>query len=665
MGGNAWADDAYEPNNTLGTAWHPGYNWVRTWLSDIDGLGVQDDEDWYRIDVDPGSVRVQVDCRFTHADGDIDIALYDSTGTFLAEEASVTDDEFIDHMISSGGTYYIQVRYGNAGNTYNLRWDDLTEDAYEENDTLGTAWHPGYNWERTWLSSINGFGIQADEDWYRIDVDPGAERVQVDCRFIHAEGDINIALYDSTGTFLTESSSVTDDEFIDHIISSGGTYYIRVSNGNAVSMYDLWWDDLNEDTYEENDTLGTAWHPGYNWVRTWLSSINGFGIQADEDWYRIDVDPGAERVQINCQFTHADGDIDVALYDSFGTLLADSYSANDNELIDHAISSGGIYYVRVYYGNAGNTYNLWWDDLSLTSTTLIPDLGSGGIWGYDGSAWSWFTASDPEYMATYDNKLVGDFGTGGLWEFDGTSWSQLTTLGSDSTGNRMVAYGTSLVVDFGNGGIWEYDGSTWSRFTTADPEYMVVYYNKLVADFGSGGLWEFDGTSWTKLTPEVADSTGNRMVAYGTSLVVDFGSGGIWEYDGSTWSRLTTSDPEYMVVYYNKLVADFGSGGLWEFDGASWSQLTTLSSDSTGNRMMAYGTSLVVDFGNGGIWEYDGSTWSRFTASDPEYMAVYYNKLVADFGSGGLWEFDGTSWSRLTLADADSSSNCMVAIDFM
>jgi hypothetical protein len=81
--------------------------------------------------------------------------------------------------------------------------------------------------------------------------------------------------------------------------------------------------------------------------------------------------------------------------------------------------------------------------------------------------------------------------------------------------------------------------------------------------------------------------------------------------------------------------------------------------------MMAYGTSLVVDFGSGGIWGYDGSAWSRFTASDPEYMAVYYNKLVADFGSGGLWEFDGTSWSRLTLADADSSSNCMVAIDFM
>ena len=200
--GNTHADDAYEPNNTLGTAWHPGYNWVRTWLSSINGLGIQADEDWYQIDVDPGSVRVQVDCRFTHADGDIDIALYDSIGTLLDSSNTLMDNEFIDYTISSSGTHYIRVYYGNAGNTYDLRWDDLTEDGYEENDTLGTAWHPGYNWERTWLTGIDGFGVQVDDDWYRVDLDPGSERIQVDCQFTHAEGNIDIELYDSTGTLL-------------------------------------------------------------------------------------------------------------------------------------------------------------------------------------------------------------------------------------------------------------------------------------------------------------------------------------------------------------------------------------------------------------------------------------------------------------------------------
>jgi hypothetical protein len=415
MSGIACADDSYEENDTLGSAWHPGYNWVRTWLSTINGLGVQSDEDWYRIDVDAASVRLQVDCRFTHAAGDIDITLWDSNETFVAESYSGDDNEFIDCMISGGGTYYIQVYYGNAGNTYDLRWDDLTEDTYEENDDLETAWYPGYNWERTWLSSFDGLGRQADEDWYQIDVDPGSERIQVDCQFTHAEGDIDIELYDSTGTFLAKSNSASDDEFIDYAGSFGGTYYIRVYKGNAGNIYDLWWDDVREDAYEENDTLETAWHPGYSWKRTWLSSIDGFGAQADDDWYQIDVDPGSERIKVNCQFTHAEGDIDIELYDSIGTMLAESTSVNDNEVIYYPVSNSGTYYVRVFYGNAGNSYDLWWDDLVSDSTTLLFGLGetSSGwmeLFTEDYSHANWFQAQWEAYnSANGEVRLaVGD-----------------------------------------------------------------------------------------------------------------------------------------------------------------------------------------------------------------------------------------------------------------
>jgi hypothetical protein len=102
--GNAWADDPYEENDTRETAWHPGSSWVRTWLSDINGLGVQFDDDWYRIEVDPASERIQVDCRFTDADGDIDIGLHDSGGNPLTTSVSATDNEFIDYAVSSGGT---------------------------------------------------------------------------------------------------------------------------------------------------------------------------------------------------------------------------------------------------------------------------------------------------------------------------------------------------------------------------------------------------------------------------------------------------------------------------------------------------------------------------------------------------------------------------------
>jgi len=404
--GNAWADDFYEENDTLETAWPVEYNWVRRWLSDINGFGIQADDDWYRMDVNPASERIQIDCRFTDADGDIDMELYDSDGNPLTISETTTDNEFIDYPISSGGTYYIRVYsiFGNTGNTYDLRWDDLTDDAYEENNARATAWYPEYNWERTWLSDIDGFGIQFDEDWYQIDVDPGSERIRVDCRFTHTEGDIDIGLYDSTETLLAESNTTTDNEFIDYTDSVSGTYYIRVYKGNAGNMYDLWWDDLPEDAYEENDTLGTAWHPGFNWERTWLSDIGGLGIQADDDWYRIYVDAASERIQVDCQFTHAEGDIDIELYDSTGDLVPTlgGGSVTDNELIDHPIVGGGTYYIKVLLSNVGNAYDLRWDDFSTGSPALISGLGeaSGGwmeTFAEDYSHADWLRVGWPPY----------------------------------------------------------------------------------------------------------------------------------------------------------------------------------------------------------------------------------------------------------------------------
>jgi len=632
--GNARADDPYEENDTRETAWHPGYNWVRTWLSDISGLGIQADEDWYRIDVDATSQRLQVDCRFTHAQGDIDIALYDSTGTQLTGSYSTDDNEFIDYGISGGGIYYIKVYYGNAGNTYDLRWDDLTEDTYEENDTLGTAWHPGFNWERTWLSDFNGLGIQADDDWYRIDIDPGTERLQVDCEFTHAEGDIDIELYDSSGTYVTGSSSDTDNEFIDHAISSGGTYYIRVYKDNGRNAYDLWWDDKSEDSYEENDALETAWHPGFNWVRKWLSDIDGLGIQADEDWYRIDVATGAERIQVDCRFTHAEGDIDIELYDSSGTFLDVSDSVNDNEFIDHAILGGGTFYIRVYWGDTGNAYDLRWDD--LTEDTYEENDALETAW-HPGYNWvrTWLSdiyglgvqSDDDWYRIDVDpaaeriqvdcrfTNVEGDIDIG-LYDSGGT----LLAEANSATDNEFIDY----------------------AITSGGTYYVRVY---------SGNAGNMYDLWWDD---------------FSTALISDFGSLSLYRYEGGVWSKLTPSDAEYLATYASKLVGDFGSAGLWEFDGSSWIKLTTADGDNSGNCMVAYGTSLVVDFGTLGLWQYDGSsTWSKITPADVQHLAVYGNKLVGDFGSAGLWEFDGTSWIRLTPADADNSGNCMVAVASM
>jgi hypothetical protein len=110
-----------------------------------------------------------------------------------------------------------------------------------------------------------------------------------------------------------------------------------------------------DDGYEENDTLATA----YDW-----SGGEGDVItaqQGDDDWYRISLT--ASRLWVNCWFTHAEGDIDIQLVDSSGTVVAQSTSNTDNERIDFDAPSLETYYIRVYMGDQCNMYRLWWDDL--------------------------------------------------------------------------------------------------------------------------------------------------------------------------------------------------------------------------------------------------------------------------------------------------------------
>ena len=237
-----------------------------------------------------------------------------------------------------------------------------SDDNYEENDSRTTAYDLS-NKENKWLNTIDGYGIQADDDWYKIEVTSGYQHVEIDCQFTDSEGDIDITLYNSSGTKLASSISSTDDESIKYDVSSGGIYYIRVYYDNEGNQYNLWWDDLrSDDDYEENDSKTTAYDLS-NHERTWLNTISGYGVQADDDWYEIEVTPGYQRVQIDCQFTDSAGDIDIQLYDSSGTKLASSSSFTDDEWIEFDVSSGGTYYIRVYYDNERNTYNLWWDDI--------------------------------------------------------------------------------------------------------------------------------------------------------------------------------------------------------------------------------------------------------------------------------------------------------------
>ncbi|MEW5795224.1 MAG: PPC domain-containing protein, partial [Candidatus Zixiibacteriota bacterium] len=156
------------------------------------------------------------------------------------------------------------------------------DDQYEENDTRATATPLP---EQTWITAR-----QADNDFFVIDVTSGYERVLVDCRFTHAQGDIDIELQNSSGTVICSSGSTDDNEYIDCCVPGPGTYYIRVHYDNECNAYQLWWDDVSgccDDQYEENDTRATATPLP---EQTWITAR-----QADNDFFVIDVTSGYER----------------------------------------------------------------------------------------------------------------------------------------------------------------------------------------------------------------------------------------------------------------------------------------------------------------------------------------------------------------------------------
>ena len=237
-------DDPYEENDTID---HP-YVGLPSGiaLSDHFGLGIQQDEDWYEIDLPIDFIRVKIDCTFIDDDGDIDIDLCNAEGTRLIYSASsLSNNEHIDYEVSEAGTYYIRVynHFDTAtGNSYDLRWDALPtgEDDYEPNNSLGAAYTNLT--EGIWLSSISGFGLQCDDDWYQINVtDDGSRKVEIECTFTNFQGDIDIVLYNSDEEYLVRAQTSTDNEQIDYVVPATGLYYVKVCFGDLGNAYDLRW----------------------------------------------------------------------------------------------------------------------------------------------------------------------------------------------------------------------------------------------------------------------------------------------------------------------------------------------------------------------------------------------------------------------------------------
>ncbi|KKL92136.1 hypothetical protein LCGC14_1887710, partial [marine sediment metagenome] len=365
-------DDSYEENDF---EWEAYYlvPFAASWLPF--GLGIQLDEDWYEVYLDPGEERIIAELNFSHSQGNIDMEIwYWDAGffTLLAGSYSYEDYEYIDVLAPWAGNYYILVFGDNSGNYYDLWWEDLSpgavggDDQYEENEVAAEAYDLT-SYDGWWLTRIMGEGRQFDIDWYKFNIGEGVDNLVIELNYNDREGDINIELYDSNSVLKGRSDMRDGHELIELINPASGMYYFRIYGHDMGNWYNLYWSAgglvfYGDDFYEDNNN----WDKAYGlWddEKTWLSDIAGVAVQGDEDWYMIEVTPHFRRVVVELEFNFSQGDINLALYNYNNILLAEN-TTNKNEIrLNFTVGDWGEFFIQITGDNAENEYDLWWDDI--------------------------------------------------------------------------------------------------------------------------------------------------------------------------------------------------------------------------------------------------------------------------------------------------------------
>ena len=368
------AEDNYEENDVRATAFDLTDN-ERALLRKVDGLGVLQDEDWYKVTTRPGTALLRLAAFFDNDVEDIDMELYDSNGFLLARSVSSTDNEAIDFSSPATGEYFVRlVNFDGAqGSEYDFTWAAFTleelgpiiEDEYEENDSQGAAFEMPS--DQIWLSEVDGAGTQTDDDWYAITIEENNAGLLVDLRFEHSMGDIDVELYDDTGAPLSRSDSITDNELIEYNAGlPAGEYAIRVYGPGIGNGYDFFWLDRNIDAFEQNDSQESAYDLT-DPIDTDGQPISIIDVptQEGEDWYRIETLEPDTFLYIELTHDNDDGNIEFELYDSSGAIvsgaLVDPTTDEDRDRIRVQVADVDEYFIRVFGDNQYNDYDLLWE----------------------------------------------------------------------------------------------------------------------------------------------------------------------------------------------------------------------------------------------------------------------------------------------------------------
>ena len=341
-GDPACIDDSYEPFDSRECA-----------AAATEGITVgyqicPGDEDWWSLWAEPGEL-VAAAALFEHAEGNIDIALYDPAGTLVGVGDSESSNDLATATAQTSGPYTLQVTVQDdgevPGNLYDLSFvaevPPCLFDWAEPNDAANLVWELGPQPNHPGLVVC-----EPNDDWFSRDLFEG-DLLELDLFFEHAEGDIDLELYGPTFNPLASSTSQTDDEGLVFEVPDTGRYFFKVTmpadaGTRAGNVYTLRWQQgttstCPTDVAEPNNSVPD----GQNVVPATVADLRV--CEDDPDFFLLSL-PQNNPLVVTLDFEHAEGDLALELVDFDGVSLASSNGSVDGESLTYTspVKSGGI-----------------------------------------------------------------------------------------------------------------------------------------------------------------------------------------------------------------------------------------------------------------------------------------------------------------------------------
>ncbi len=365
LAGGAYALDAFEPNNAAAFATDLGVVNVEQVVAGL-GLSSGADRDWFHFNLltaGRAGDRVRVDVTPGH--GDAALALFRDGQVAAVGAVPVVDGATAAGEISlaglAAGSYRVRVT-GAANPGYTLTVDappGFAPDAREPNDALSHAADLGYLTAPAAVPRLSA-NTPEDVDWFAFETAAaGTLAAEVRIDFRTGQGDLDLDLFAGDGTPLRSSAGAGDVEAVSLEGLPAGQYFARVT-GHAGAINPAYTltvrppRPLEPDGLEPNDSLAAATALGELRGESAWDNLSVHAA-ADADWFQfVTAAQGEAGHAVAIDFAHADGDLDLRLFDAAGAPVAASTGAGDTELVSLQGVPAGTYYAKVS-GFAGAT----------------------------------------------------------------------------------------------------------------------------------------------------------------------------------------------------------------------------------------------------------------------------------------------------------------------